>query len=136
MTYLHGKAISGGRALSEEELEGLAVQHFTAMQETFAAQPAIEKTDDVLSLRLGEELRLVKRMLELAQAEMERVGKPAAAKALQQSEDAIEDIAEVIEADDRCDAVEAIDPDLARRLTRRSIDGPAPPCDNRPIRDK
>ncbi len=128
MTYLHGKAMFGGREITEQEMDDLAREQLKALQDSFSKQGASEKTDDVLSRRLAEELRLVKRMLELAE---ERVRDPQAKRELQRSEDAIEDLAEVVEADDRCEAINDIDEDIARRMTRRAMDGSGTPCDNR-----
>lgn len=126
MTY--GKAISGGRPLTEDELEGMAVQQLDALRQVFAQHPALGKTDDVLDLRLAEELRLVERMLELVEAQ---VNSPAAKKSLQQSADMLDDVAKIIEAGDGCEAIGRVDEDMGRRLTRRSMDDTAGPCDNR-----
>ena len=126
-----GKAISGGQPLSDDELETRARDQISALVDSFAKAPENEKTTDVLSRRLAEELRLVQRMLELVEQNMKSKGNHEAAKEIQRTEEAIEDIAEVVEADDRCDAIEDVDEDLARRLTRRAMDGRGTPCDNR-----
>ena len=97
------------------------------LRESFSSKPEIEKTDDIVKLRLAEELRLVSRMLEMVES---RVA-PDAAREIERAEDAIEDVADIVEADDPCDAIETVDPDLARRITRRSLGGEAGPCDNR-----
>ncbi len=123
-----GKAISGGRPLTKDELDGLAKDQLAALRQAFTRHPALEKTDDAMDLRVAEELRLVERMLEMVEA---RVADPAAKKSLQQSEDMIEDLATIVEADDPCEALSRVDPDLGRRLTRRSLNGEAGPCDNR-----
>ena len=127
MELLHGKAIEGGRPLTEAELETLARDQLEVLRQSFSAKPRAEKTDDVLSLRLAEELRLVSRMLELVE---NRVS-PAAAKEIETAEDAIDDLADIVEAEDPCDALENVGSDLARRITRRSLDGSGGPCDNR-----
>ncbi len=127
MELLHGKAIAGGRPLTEAELETLARDQLEVLRQSFSAKPNVEKTDDVLSLRLAEELRLVSRMLELVE---NRVS-PAAAKEIETAEDAIDDLADIVEAEDPCDALENVGSDLARRITRRSLDGSGGPCDNR-----
>ena len=126
MELLHGKAIEGGRPLTEAELETLARDQLQVLRDTFSRLPA-EKTDDVVSLRLAEELRLVARMIDM----LEKRVSPDAARELDKAEHAIEDLAEIVEADDPCDAIEQIDPDIARRITRRSLGGEAAPCDNR-----
>ena len=127
MEMTHGKAIAGGRPLSADELETMARDQLQSLRDSFAAKPQIAKTDDLISQRLAEELRLVSRMIEMVE---NRVSKQAAQE-LERAEDAIDDLADVVEADDKCDAVGTIDPDLARRITRRSLDGSAAPCDNR-----
>lgn len=127
MELLHGKAIAGGRPLSEAELETLARDQIEVLRRSFSAKTQVGKTDDVLSLRLGEELRLVSRMLELVE---NRVS-PAAAKEIETAEDAIDDLADIVEAEDPCDALENVGSDLARRITRRSLDGSGGPCNNR-----
>ena len=127
MTFLHGKAIEGGRPLTDSEVRDLAREQLQVLRETFSRKPELDKTADVLKLRLAEELRLVQRMIDLVESELGG----AQAKQLQASEDAIEDIAEVIEAEDPCDAIQTVDPDLGRRLTRRALSGEAAPCDNR-----
>ena len=101
------------------------------MQAQFAARPEREKTDDLLSVRLAEELRLVARMLDLLEDQATAKGDTAAARNLHDAEEAVEDVAEVIEADDRCEAVEDVGSDMARRLLRRSLDGETGPCDKR-----
>ncbi|MGB3753703.1 MAG: hypothetical protein WA954_07375 [Parerythrobacter sp.] len=127
MTYLHGKALFGGREITEQEMDDLAREQLEALRGSFTkAKGAV--TDDTLSQRLAEELRLVKRMLELAEMGVQN---PVAKRELQRSEDAIEDLAEVVEAEDRCDAIGNIDEDIARRMTRRALDGSGTPCDNR-----
>ena len=127
MEILHGKAIEGGRPLTEAELETLARDQLEILRQSFSAKPALAKTDDVLSLRLAEELRLVSRMLDMLESRVS----PEAAKQIDTAEDAIDDIADIVEADDPCDAMATVDSDLARRITRRSLDGSGGPCDNR-----
>ena len=127
MSFLYGKAIEGGRPLNEDELKGLAREQLQALRESFKSKAPVEKTDDVLKQRLAEELRLVRRMIDLVEEQLQG----AAARQLRDSEEAIEDIADVVDADDPCEAIENIGPDLGRRLTRRSLSGDAGPCDNR-----
>ena len=64
---MHSDAIAGGRPLSDTELETLAHDQLVSLRQTFAARPTLAKTDDLVSQRLAEELRLVSRMIELAQ---------------------------------------------------------------------
>ncbi|TMM48848.1 hypothetical protein [Qipengyuania marisflavi] len=130
MNYVTGKAISGGTPLDSAEIESLATTHLSALREAMR-RPEVEKSGDVLDQRLGEELRLVQRMLEMIEADMRRRGDKIAADAIEQSEEAIEDLADIVEAEDRCDAIATADEDMARRMTRRSLDGGAVPCDNR-----
>lgn len=131
MTYLSGKAIEGGTPLSDDEVGRLAEEHLRELKRSFSKPNSTARTQDELSRRLAEELRLVARMIDLLEQDMLAKGDSTAAQALERSEEAIEDVAEVIEAEDGCDALEDINPDMARRLTRRSIDGEPGPCDNR-----
>ncbi|RDC60581.1 hypothetical protein HME9302_01793 [Alteripontixanthobacter maritimus] len=131
MSFQYAKAISGGTPIDDDEMERLAQTHLQALRESFRPQIVVEKSQDVMEHRLAEELRLVARMLDLVEQELRDKGNTRGADEIQRSEDAIEDLAEMVEADDRCDALENIDSDRARRLTRRSFDGTGGPCDNR-----
>jgi len=133
MELKHGKAISGGRELTEDELKDLAHEQLASLREAFSAKGPRrgDKTDDTMSRRLADELRLVQRMLELVEAEMDRKGQHVAAREIEKGEEAIEDIADIVEADDRCEALEDVHEDIARRITRRALDGSGSPCDNR-----
>lgn len=131
MTYQFGKAIDGGTPLTQEELDKLAADQIAALKQSLVPFKRPEKSDDVLDQRLSEELRLAQRILEMLESEARRRGDTEAANALDKAEDAIEDVADIIEADDRCEAIETVDDDMARRLTRKSIDGEPGPCHNR-----
>ena len=104
-----------------------AHDQFLRLREAFPHPKGADRTTDLLSLRLAEELRLLQRVIEM----VERGLSGAEAKALRRTEAAIEDIADVVEAREPCDAIQTIDPDMARRLARRTIDGKDSPCEKR-----
>ena len=128
--YISAKAISGGKPLTDTELENVARDTLRQLKDSFV-KADVGRTQDVLSQRLAEELRLVSRMLDMLKEENRRSGRVQAAKSLHRAEEAVDDVADVVEADDRCAALDDIDNDMARRLTRRSLYGEAGPCDNR-----
>lgn len=129
MTYQHGKAIQGGTPLTPQELDTLAQDQIEALRSTLKRFAPRRKSKDVLNQRLAEEMRLVQRMLELLEDEARRRGDNRTAKSVERAEDALSDIAEIVEADDRCEAMGDIDETMARRLKRRSIEGRDGPCD-------
>lgn len=133
MSMNFGKAISGGRPLDDEEINNLARDQLSVLRKSLVKKPYSDKTDDIISQRLAEELRLVARMLEMVEKDMVARGNHQAAKQISQSEEVIEDIAEVVEANDKCEAIEHVDGNIGRRLIRRALDGSGTPCDNRRI---
>lgn len=130
MVYQNAKALEGGTPLTPEELDTLAVDQIAALRDTLKRYAPRRKSDDVLNQRLAEELRLVQRMLEFLEADASKRGDRAGAKQLERAEEVIEDIADVVEADDRCEAMGDIAEDMARRLKRRSIEGGDGPCNS------
>lgn len=129
MAYEHGKAIFGGRELTADELRELPRAQFEAIRDAIFKKAELEKSDDAIDLRLAEELKSAKRLVESVQDEVGHGSDQA--KRLDAAEDLIEDIAEIIEAKDDCEAIAQSDDDLKRRLLRRSIDGHGTKCDNR-----
>ena len=128
MTYENGKAISGGAPLSQDEIDGLARQQLDALRKAFGGRYQGTKSDNLLDQRLAEEMRLVQRMLEMVENAMRQRQQYDAANAIERAEDAIEDIADVVEAGDRCAAIGTIDPAIARRLNRAGLDDNGKPC--------
>lgn len=105
MTYLHGKALTAGAPNTEEQARALKVEHLRTLREHYRAHAPLKPTDDVLDQRVAEEMELVKRQIERVEGELKRRGPPgggALAERLAQAEDAIEDLAEIVGADDKC----------------------------------
>lgn len=128
MGFQHGKAIFGGRELSADELRELPRAQFEAIRDSLYKKAEIEKSDDLIDQRIAEELRSAKRLVESVQEELNQ--QSAQAKRLDAAEDLIEEIADIVEAQDDCEAISQSDDDLKRRLLRRSIDGVGTRCDN------
>ena len=129
MGYVQGKAIEGGTPLSAEELDTLARDQIAALKQTLAQRIPVRKSRQLMDHRLAEELRLAARVLDLLEKDARRRGDRDAEKVLSHVEEAVDDVAEIIEAEDRCEALEKVDADMARRIRRRSLDGDGSPCD-------
>ncbi len=130
MAFEFGKSIFGGRELSAEELQRIPQEELEAIRGRYTVPEPVEKTSDAIDLRLAEELQTAKRMVESVKAELDR--RSSQHDVLDRADDLIEDVAEIIEAANECEAIEKTDPDLRRRLTRRSLDGAGTRCDNHP----
>ncbi|WP_336986099.1 hypothetical protein [Altererythrobacter aquiaggeris] len=132
MTYDFSKAFSGGRAVTQEDIRALPAQQLSAMREFFR-KPDLERTDDVIEQRLSEDLEGVKRMLENLDHELN--GRADLCRQLDHAGDAIEDIADIVGAADKCEAIGQSDDEMKRRILRRSLDGSGMPCDNQTSSD-
>ena len=128
MTFEFGKSIFGGRELSPEELRRIPQEELEAVRGRYIAPEPVERTSDTIDQRLAEELHTAKRMVEAVKDELDR--RSAQYNNLDEADDLIEDIAKIIDAADDCEAIGKTDPDLRRRLTRRSLDGKGTRCDN------
>ena len=129
MTYQFGKAVMGGTPIGPDDVRRIAVSHLERLKSLYS-RPLPEATDDLLDLRIAEELDHVKRMLEMIEAEVGR-RVPNAAAPLASAETIIGDLAAIVQAKDRCEALAGTTPDLKRRLSRRTDDGATTVCDNR-----
>ena len=91
----------------------MEAERLQAMWRQLAAPP---RTDDPLDRRLAEELAYARRLLEQTEAELKRRGLGTAAVA--EAETVIGDVAQVVEAKDRCEGVAMASAPVRRRLTR------------------
>ncbi|WP_425230091.1 hypothetical protein [Sphingomonas sp.] len=121
MTYQFGKAVSGGRPITTDEIRDLQVEQLQALRRQLARP---EPTADPLDRRLAEELGYSERLLAMAEDELKRRGgPPAVVRALHEAATVVEDVAGVVEAKDRCEGVQRASPEVKRRLLRDGAAG-------------
>ncbi|MGB7408163.1 MAG: hypothetical protein WA908_06620 [Pontixanthobacter sp.] len=132
MTYRFGKIIAGGREVSAQELLDLPKEHLLDLRKQYRALAPSKHTSDVIDLRLSEELETAERTLENVEQQLDgATPKSQLKKQVDIAEKLVGDVADIVGADDRCEEIANADPDLKRRLLRRTMDGGAVPCDNR-----
>ena len=129
MNFEFGKSIFGGREMTPEELQRIPQEELEAIRGRYTLPEPVEKTSDTIDQRLAEELQSAKRMVEAVKNELDR--RSAKFAVLDEADDLVEDVANIIEAADECEAISKTDPDLRRRLTRRSLNGDGTRCDDR-----
>lgn len=130
--YSYGKAVSGGNPITEEQARSLEAEHLHALREHYRSKTPFTPSNNVLDQRVAEEMELVQRQLELVQSELKRRGFGGTlAERLEKAEDALDDLADIVGADDKCEGIARAAPELKRRLNRRALDGRPSPCDNR-----
>ncbi len=61
----HANFFADASPLSEQELDTLACEQLANLRKSFAARPQLGTCDGLIRQRLGDELRLVSRMIEL-----------------------------------------------------------------------
>ncbi len=125
-----GKAMSGGTPVTADEIRKMRMNDLLALQESFA-KPKLKKSDDPVDQRVAEELDFAKRLLEIVESEIEARGVPASTvKKLEKVEDMLEDLSDIVEAEDKCEGVKAAkSEDLSRRMQRKDLFGENPICD-------
>ncbi len=131
--FAFGKAISGGTPITEDQIRALTRDQLVVLRERLAPRP-LEKTDDELSLRLAEEIDYSRRILEHVEGELGRRQKDPRAvdRAMQQIDEAesiLDDVADIVEAKNRCEAVQnSKSAPVKRRLLRKPFDGRPDVC--------
>ena len=127
MTF--GKAISGGTSIDADEVARMQVDDLMAAKARWIVTP-LEKTDDILSQRVSEELDYTKRLLETVETRLAGCGASGAAIAqVEEAEEMLGDLSKIVDAKDRCAAVDRVKtPSLKRRLLRRDVDGESSVC--------
>jgi hypothetical protein len=127
MTF--GKAIAGGAPMDQIELGRMKVDHLASMKAKLTVRP-LEKTDDLLSKRVSEELVYAGRLLETVETELAQrgTGKQTIAR-LEETGQMLTDLSNIVDAKDRCAGIERVEvPDMKRRLLRRGVDGGSRVC--------
>ena len=124
-----GKAISGGTPLDSYEIERMNVDNLAAIKARHSVLP-LEKTEDLLSQRVSEELDYAGRVLEGIENELSKGGVGGSVIArLEETEQILSDLSNIVDAKDRCKGVERVGaPEMKRRLLRRGIDGKSSVC--------
>lgn len=124
-----GKAVSGGRPVDEKAIRAMRSEELARLKAQLG-RPPIKKTDDMLSRRLAEELDYAKRLLEAVESELARRGMPpASAQKIRTAEAMLDDLAQIVEAENPCEGVrQTRTEEMRRRLLRRDPDGSEPPC--------
>jgi hypothetical protein len=139
--YAFGKAISGGRPVDAEEMARLTQDQLADLK-TQLSKPALEKTDDELSRRIAQEVDYSRRLLEQVEAELRRrngliADSGATLRRVEEAEEILEDLAAIVDAKNRCEAIKRARPGgVQARLLRRSIDGTGAVCDDKPDRER
>ena len=115
MSYQFGKAVFGGKPVSEDAVRDLEVERLQAMWRQLRRPTP---SDDPLDQRLGEELAYAQRLLALAEAELKRRGLATVLREVEEADAVIGDVAGVVEAKDPCEGVARASAPVKRRLLR------------------
>jgi hypothetical protein len=115
-----------GTPLSDEQ----AIAANLAAMKARASIPALEKTDDLLSQRVSEELNYAGRLLEAVEADLTKRGvRGPIVDLIGETEQMLSDLSGVVDAKDRCAGIERIEaPNMKRRMMRRDLNGKGLVC--------